>query len=53
MVQLFREDEGQQDPEGPVQALPSTSPGSSTAQVGKSRGGGVPVEVGGGVEDGA
>ncbi|XP_032060818.1 uncharacterized protein LOC116500028 [Aythya fuligula] len=32
VVQLFREDEGQQDPEGPVQALPSTSPGSSTAQ---------------------
>ncbi|KAI6059804.1 hypothetical protein LUU34_01553100 [Aix galericulata] len=32
VVQLFREDEGQQDPEGPVQALPSASPGSSTAQ---------------------
>lgn len=47
MVQLFREDEGQQDTEGPVQALPSASPGSSTAQVGRSRRGGGPCGGGG------
>ncbi|XP_035427520.1 uncharacterized protein LOC118261010 isoform X3 [Cygnus atratus] len=32
VVQLFREDEGQQAPEGQTPALPSTSPGPSTAQ---------------------